>query len=104
MLAGAYELSRGGVREASCNLSFFPGSVWGSSRPGRFWATGDGSTAASEKVPNFRQKKGLCLRYRKGYQKCYSASRCPWVAFLISTIVLLFQPDQHLDVKKTTKN
>lgn len=45
MLAGAYELSRGGVREASCNLSFFPGSVWGSSRPGRFWATGDGSTA-----------------------------------------------------------
>ena len=43
------------------------------------------SLQASEKVPNFRQKKGLCLRYRKGYQKCYSASRCPWVAFLIST-------------------
>ena len=37
------------------------------------------SLQASEKVPNFRQKKGLCLRYRKGYQKCYSASRCPCV-------------------------
>ena len=50
MLAGAYELSRGGVREASCNLSFFPGSVWGSSRPGRFWATGDGSTAVHVQI------------------------------------------------------
>ena len=64
MLAGAYELSRGGVREASCNLSFFPGSVWGSSRPGRFWATGDGSSRgftgqlAAESIANLKSGPG----------------------------------------------